>query len=106
MLDNWIPDLDLWDLIVLVFGNTIQTHDRTEQPVVNRDISHGPNKRSPANFQIKKLCCMCLRTTRSPKMRRVSRTHRVALDWFCDLINLDPRIQIEYIDTKNQLADM
>ena len=30
-----IPTLDLWDLIVLVLGNTIQTHDRTVQPVVN-----------------------------------------------------------------------
>ena len=29
-----IPALDLWDLIVLVLGNTIQTHDRTGQPVV------------------------------------------------------------------------
>ena len=32
---------------------------------------------------------------RSPTMRHVSRTH-----------NLDPKIQIKYIDTKNQLADM
>ena len=39
-------------------------------------------------------------------MRHVSITHRVALDWFCDRINLDPIIQIKYIDTKNQLADM
>ena len=38
--------LDLWDLIVLVLGNTIQTHDRTGQPVVNCDKDHGPNKRS------------------------------------------------------------
>ena len=29
-----IPALDLWDLIVLVLGNTIQTHDRTLLPVV------------------------------------------------------------------------
>ena len=36
-------------------------------------------------------------------MRHVSRTHRVALDW---LINLDSKIQIKYIDTKNQLADI
>ena len=43
---------------------------------------------------------------RSPTMRHVSRTHRVALDWLFDRINLDPKIQIEYIDTKNQLADM
>ena len=38
-------------------------------------------------------------------MRHVSRTHRVALDWLFDRINLVPKIQIKYIDTKNQLAD-
>ena len=37
-------------------------------------------------------------------MRHVSRTHRVALDWLFDRINLEPKIQIKYIDTKNQLA--
>ena len=30
----------------------------------------------------------------------------VALDWLLDRINLDPQIQIKYIDTKNQLADI
>ena len=39
-------------------------------------------------------------------MRHVSRTHRVALDWLFDRINLDPKMQIKYIDTKNQLADI
>ena len=39
-------------------------------------------------------------------MRHVSRTLRVALDWLIDRINLDPKIQIKYIDSKNQLADM
>ena len=43
---------------------------------------------------------------RSPTMRHVSRTHRDALDWLFDRINLDPKIQIEYIDTKNQLEDI
>ena len=43
---------------------------------------------------------------RSPTMRHVSRTHRVALDWLFDRINLDPKIQIQYSDTKNQLADI
>ena len=38
-------------------------------------------------------------------MRHVSRTHRVALDRLSDRINLDSKIQIKYIDTKNQLAD-
>ena len=43
---------------------------------------------------------------RCPTMRHVSRTHRVALDWLFDRIDLDPKIHIKYIDAKNQLADM
>ena len=43
---------------------------------------------------------------RSPTMRHVSRTHRVSLDWLFDRINLDPKIQIRYIDTKHQIADI
>ena len=43
---------------------------------------------------------------RSPTMRHVSRTHRVALDWLLDRINVEPMIQIKYVDTKNQLADL
>ena len=43
---------------------------------------------------------------RSPTMRHVSRTHRVAFDWWFDSINLDPKIQIKNVDAKNQLADM
>ena len=39
-------------------------------------------------------------------MRHVSRIHRVALDGLCDRVNLDPKIQITCVDTKNQLADM
>ena len=39
-------------------------------------------------------------------MRHVSRTHRVALDRLFDRINLDPKIQIKFTDTKNQLADI
>ena len=68
------------------------------------------------NPRIMKLYCMCLKTMklwikmimkgRSPTMRHVPRTHRVALDCLFDRINLDPKIQIKYIDTKNQLADI
>ena len=43
---------------------------------------------------------------RSPTMRHVSRTHRVALDWLFDRITLEPKIQNRYIDIKHQLADM
>ena len=43
---------------------------------------------------------------RSLTMRHASRTHRFALDSLFDRINLDPDIQIKYIDIKNQLADI
>ena len=43
---------------------------------------------------------------RSPTTRHVSRTHRVALDWLLNRINLDPRIRIGYIDTTQQMADI
>ena len=43
---------------------------------------------------------------RSPTVRHVSRTHRISLDWLFDRIYLDPKIQIKYIDTKNELADI
>ena len=43
---------------------------------------------------------------RCPTMRHVSRTHRGGLDWSFDRSNLDPEIQIKYVDTKHQLADI
>ena len=43
---------------------------------------------------------------RSPTMRHVSRTQGVALDWVFYRINLGPKSQIKYVDTKNQLADI
>ena len=47
-----IPALDLWDQIVSVLGNTIQTHDRTGQPVVGRDTSHESSQLSRAMFNV------------------------------------------------------
>ena len=43
---------------------------------------------------------------RSPTMRHVSRTHRFALDWLFARINLDPKINIMYVGTRNQLSDI
>ena len=47
-----IPALDLWDLVVLVLGNTTQNHDRTVQPVVGRDTSHEPSQQSRGMFNV------------------------------------------------------
>ena len=41
---------------------------------------------------------------RSPTMRHVSRTHRVAFDGLFDRINLEPKIRIKYIDTKKSFT--
>ena len=57
-------------------------------------------------FEDKEAAIKMIIKGRSPTMRHVSRTHRVALDWLFDRINLDPKIQIKYIDTKNQLSDI
>ena len=43
---------------------------------------------------------------KSPTLRHVSWTHRVALDWLFDRINLNPNIHVKYVDTKYQLANV
>ena len=48
---------------------------------------------------------MCLKG-RSPALRHVSRTHRVNLDWLIERIKIDPGIQMKYVGTNQQLADM
>ena len=121
-----IPVLDLWDLIVSVLGNTIQTCERPESPVITDRSQRSQGKTNvlnkmdcvPSNvqsshqeallsvFEDSEAVIKMIFKGRSPTMRHVSRTHRVALDWLFDRINLDPKIQIKYIYTKNQLADI
>ena len=57
-------------------------------------------------FEVNETVIKMIIKGRSPTMRHVSRTHRVALDWLFDRINLNSKIQIKHVDTKNQLADM
>ena len=114
-----IPALDYWYLIVLVLGNTTQTTERPGRPV---DTERSQKSRilivfpQTSSLRIKKPLLYVFEDNeavikmiikgRSPTMRHVSRTHRVALDWLFDRINLDTKIQIKYTDTKNQLADI
>ena len=111
--------LELWDLIVSVFGNISHISDRTGKPVngkskshnkidAMRDIDSVPSNVQSARqeallyvFEDNEAVIKMMMKGRSPTMRHVSRTHRVALDWLFDRINLDPKIQIKYIDTKN-----
>ena len=130
-----IPALDLWDLIVAVLQrNTYQSNQERRNPCTDlvRAVPHTLQKRKKSHgmiddldnvdfissnvnssrqeallcvFEDNEVMIKMIIKGRSPTMRHVSRTHRVALDWLFDRINLDPKIQIKYIDTKNQLAD-
>ena len=121
-----LPALELWDLIVSVFGSVSQTSDRTGRPVdterrqksqgkinVLKNIDCVPSNVQSSHqeallyvFEDNEAVIKMIIKGRSPTVRHVSRTHRVALDWLFDRINLDPKIQSKYIDTKNQLADI
>ena len=114
--------LELWDLIVSELGNVSRVSDRSGQPdndvhkrhksqkkinvMENIDSVHS-NVQSARQeallyvFEDNEAVIKMTMKGRSPTMRHVSRTHRVALDWLFDRINLDPKIQIKYIDTKN-----
>ena len=115
-----LPALELWDLIVSVLGNVSRVSDRSGQPDndvhkhhksqkkidVMKDIDAVPSNVQSARqeallyvFEDNEAVIKMIIKGRSPTMRHVSRTHRVALDWLFDRINLD-------IDTKNQLADI
>ena len=122
-----LPALELWDLIVSVLGNISRVSDRSGKPEsddhkhhkshnkidVMKDIDCVPSNVQSSRqeallyvFEDNETVIKMIVKGRSPTMRHVSRTYRVALDWLFDRSNLDPKIQIKYIDTKNQLADI
>ena len=69
--------------------------------------THGSQGKSQLyNFEDKEAVIKMILKGRSPTMRHVSRTHRVTLDRLLDRINLELKIQINYVDIKNQLADI
>ena len=99
-----LPALELWDLIVSVFGNVSRVSDGSGQPDgsqkkidVMKDIDAVPSNVQSARqeallyvFEDNEAVIKMIIKGRSPTMRHVSRTHRVALDWLFDRINLDP----------------
>ena len=115
-----LPALELWDLIVSVLGNVSRISDRTEKPEIDDHKHHKSHNKInvmedidvPSNvqsalqesllyvFEDNEAVIKMIIKGRSLTMRHVSRTHRVPLDWLFDRINLDPKIQIKYIDTK------
>ena len=101
----------LCDPIVSVFGSVTQTSDRTGRPVDTERSQKSQGKTNvlktidcvPSNvqssrqeallyvFEDNEAVIKMIMKGRSPTMRHVSRSHRVALDLLFDRINLDPK---------------
>ena len=107
-----LPVLEQWDLIVSVLGNVSHVSDNSGRPEINahkrqkshnridvmKDIDLVPSNVQSANreallyvFEDNEVVIKMIMKGRSPTMRHVSRTHRVALVWLFDRINLDPK---------------
>ena len=120
-----MPALELWDLMFSVLENVSRVsdgsgkfesddhkHHKSRNKIdVTRDIDSVPSNVQSACqeallhvFEDNEAVIKMMIKGRSPTMRHVSRTHGVALVWLFNRINLDPKIQIKYIDTKNQLV--
>ena len=125
--------LDLWDLVIEVLRTThgipkpTQASTREQNSKVppkiqqvldqNVDLSNVNQVFFRAHISLRRNhSCTFSKTNeavlkmfikgRSPTMRHVSRTHRFALDWLLDRINLDPKVQIKCVECKNQGADI
>ena len=104
--------LELLDLIVSVLGNISRISDGSGQLDSDVHKRHKPHMKIdvmkdivsvPSNvqsarqeallyvFEDNEAVIKMIMKGRSPTMRHVSRTHRVALDWLFDRINLDPK---------------
>ena len=119
--------LDLWGVVAEVSrspnstktptnpaaGNCSRNHKSKRKQKGNRDVDqllHSDYVTTNANssqgesqlyiFEDNEAVIKMITKGRSPTIRHVSRIHRVALDWSFDRINLDPKIQIKYVDTK------
>ena len=108
--------LEFGDLIVSVLGNVSRVSDRSGKPDNDVLKRHKSQKKInvmenidsvPSNvqssrqeallyvFEDNEAVIKMIINGRSPTMRHVSRTNRVALDWLFDRINLDSKIQIK-----------
>ena len=131
-----IPALDLWDLVVEVLHSSVHqprtrcnllrdkhcekhSNARTKKQSntsVDLGWTHVDYVTSNAKlsrfgallyfFEDNEAVIKMMINGRSPTMRHVTRTHRVALDRLFDRMNLDRKIQIKYVNTKSQLDDI
>ena len=111
---NGWSTLDLWDVVIEVSrsSNSAKTPTNPAAGICSRNHKSKQNENSSQGesqlyiFEGNEAVIQMIMNARSPTMRHVRRTHRVALEWLFDRINLDPMTQIKYVDTKDELTDM
>ena len=109
-----ISMLMLWDTVIdVIHGKPAQSNKIPDHQKQKLDIDYVPTNVHQSNHSAQLLILedndavikMILKG-RSPTMKHVSRTHRVDLDWLFERIREDPGINIKYINTKDQIADI
>ena len=116
-----LPALDLWDMVIEVLRSTnnhvqpATLHSKTKAKKVKRrqkvdqlsDADYVPtNTHASQNesqlhiFEDNEAEIKMIIKERSPAMRHVSRTHRVAPDWLFDKINLEPKTKSNMLTPK------
>ena len=96
-----LPGLEFRDLIVSVFGNISHISDRTEKPESDERKHHMSHNKIDVVHDID-----LVDYERQKSNNETYFPNSSSCSWLFDRINLDPKIQIKYIDTKNQLADI
>ena len=87
-----------------LWSTTLLSHDLDNVDLISSNVNSSRKEALLYIFEDNEAVIKMIIKGRSPTMRHVSRTHRVALDWLFDRVNLDRKIQIKYIDSKNQLV--
>ena len=131
-----IPALDLRDLVIEVFHSSPKqskktkdqargdssrnttsnkhTQNRTKVPTKHNNLESSDVDYVSSNAKSSLFAAMIYIFVDSDAVTNMiiknrsptTRTYGVSLDWLFDRINLDPKIQIRFIDTKHQLADI
>jgi len=130
-----IPSMDLWEEVLNVFGDDTKTPPKVDYhsgmlphtPSVGNNVADSfqteadllanvdyvphniptsPTKAKLTICEDNEAVIKMAKKARSPNMRHCARTQRVDLDWLFERLLKDKNIRIEYVNTKQQMADM
>ena len=114
-----IPALDIWNLVKAVFHTSQNKLNKTQDLSVQGNLLHNTTiiQARPKPNKGSKSCLVEREVFRFGAMLYIFEDNEAVIDMIIkgrsptmetciQKINLDPKIQIKYIDTKNQLADI